>query len=153
MNCCIVQAPCANRLGRRPTLCGDLWGAQLEAFLGHWRAHLRPAHGLVFSQLNGAPLTVQGVHKLFYSSAFRITGKKTNPHLVRDMVVTYLRCAAFPLPGCPPTERVPATAKMAGLPAGGCCAVVHHPQQQSWRQATEAQWPILRGRQPCTELQ
>ena len=81
--------------GRGPNACAD-GGAQLEAFLGHWRAHLRPAHGLAFSQLNGAPLTAQGVHKLFYSSAFRITGKKTNPHLVRDMVVTYLRCDAFP---------------------------------------------------------
>ena len=29
--------------------------------------------------------------KLFYTSAHRITGKKTNPHLVRDMVVTHLR--------------------------------------------------------------
>lgn len=64
---------------------------QLEAFLGVWRAHLQPQHNLVFSQLNGAPLTVQGLGKLFYTSAHRITGKKTNPHLVRDMVVTHLR--------------------------------------------------------------
>ena len=81
-----------------------LGALQLEAFLGHWRAHLRPAHGLVFSQLNGAPLTAQGLHKLFYSSAFRITGKKTNPHLVRDMVVTHLRCAACPAPPAPAHE-------------------------------------------------
>jgi hypothetical protein len=64
---------------------------QLEAFLGYWRQFLRPDHSLVFSQLNGAPLTVQGLGKIFYTSAFRISGKKTNPHLVRDMVVTYLR--------------------------------------------------------------
>ncbi|BDA51332.1 hypothetical protein COCOBI_18-2090 [Coccomyxa sp. Obi] len=64
---------------------------ELEAFLGHWRRFLQPAHGLVFSQLNGKPLTEQGLHKIFYTSAFRISGKKTNPHLVRDMVVTYLR--------------------------------------------------------------
>ena len=68
--------------------------AQLEAFLGHWRAFLRPQHSLVFSQLNGAPLTAQGLGKLFYTSAHRIAGKKTNPHLVRDMVVTHLRRAA-----------------------------------------------------------
>ena len=64
---------------------------QLEAFLGHWRQFLQPQHSLAFSQLNGKPLTEQGVHKIFYTSAFRISGKKTNPHLVRDMVVTYLR--------------------------------------------------------------
>ena len=65
---------------------------QLEAFLGRWRAFLQPKHALLFSQLNGAPLTVQGVYKVFQTSAFRISGKKTNPHLVRDMVVTHLRC-------------------------------------------------------------
>lgn len=64
---------------------------QLEAFLGHWRQFLQPQHSLAFSQLNGKPLTEQGLHKMFYTSAFRISGKKTNPHLVRDMVVTYLR--------------------------------------------------------------
>ncbi|EIE19955.1 hypothetical protein COCSUDRAFT_19015 [Coccomyxa subellipsoidea C-169] len=64
---------------------------ELEAFLGHWRQFLQPAHNLVFSQLNGKPLTEQGLHKMFQTSAFRISGKKTNPHLVRDMVVTYLR--------------------------------------------------------------
>ena len=64
---------------------------QLEAFLGHWRHFLQPQHGLLFSQLNGAPMTAQAVYKAFQTSAFRISGKKTNPHLVRDMVVTYLR--------------------------------------------------------------
>ena len=64
---------------------------QLEAFLGHWRQFLQPKHSLVFSQLNGAPVTMQAVYKIFHTSAFRISGKKTNPHLVRDMVVTYLR--------------------------------------------------------------
>lgn len=66
---------------------------QLEAFLGHWRTFLNPQHSLVFSQANGLPLTTQGLGKIFYTSAFRISGKKTNPHLVRDMVVTYLRSA------------------------------------------------------------
>ena len=65
---------------------------QLEAFLGRWRACLQPKHALLFSQLNGAPMTVTGVYKVFQTSAFRISGKKTNPHLVRDMVVTHLRC-------------------------------------------------------------
>ncbi|CAL5226027.1 g8835 [Coccomyxa viridis] len=64
---------------------------ELEAFLGHWRQFLQPQHSLVFSQLNGAPMTMQAVYKIFHTSAFRVSGKKTNPHLVRDMVVTYLR--------------------------------------------------------------
>ena len=68
---------------------------QLEAFLGHWRQFLQPQHSLVFSQLNGAPMTMQAVYKIFHTSPFRVSGKKTNPHLVRDMVVTYLRSATF----------------------------------------------------------
>ena len=73
---------------------------QLEAFLGHWRQFLKPQHGLMFSQLNGAPMTMQAVYKIFHTSAFRISGKKTNPHLVRDMVVTYLRSVRPVLPNC-----------------------------------------------------
>jgi hypothetical protein len=75
--------------GLNTDVCGV--SGQLEAFLGHWRQFLQPQHSLAFSQLNGKPLTEQGLHKIFYTSAFRISGKKTNPHLVRDMVVTYLR--------------------------------------------------------------
>jgi hypothetical protein len=56
-----------------------------------WRAALKPRHNLLFSQANGSPLTTQALHKIFYTTAFRITGKKTNPHLVRDSIVTYLR--------------------------------------------------------------
>ena len=40
---------------------------------------------------NGAPLSQQGVHKIFSTTAYRFTGKKCNPHLVRDSIVTYLR--------------------------------------------------------------
>ena len=45
---------------------------QLEAFLERWRAELKPAHAFVFSARNGAPLTPQGVHRLFVSSCFRL---------------------------------------------------------------------------------
>lgn len=64
---------------------------ELQAFLDTWRAELNPQHSFVFSQLSGKPLTEQGVHKIFTTSSYRIAGKKTNPHLVRDMVVTHLR--------------------------------------------------------------
>lgn len=64
---------------------------ELEAFLDEWRSELKPQHDFVFSQANGDPLTTLGLYKLFYTSCFRITGKKTNPHLVRDSIVTHLR--------------------------------------------------------------
>ena len=36
-------------------------------------------------------MTDGSLYKLFWTTAYRITGKRTNPHLVRDMIVTYLR--------------------------------------------------------------
>lgn len=59
--------------------------------MDRWRAHLRPRHGLLFCQRNGEPLTDKSLYKLFWTTAYRLTGKKTNPHLVRDSIVTYLR--------------------------------------------------------------
>ena len=34
---------------------------------------------------------MQSVHKIFSVAAFRLSGKKLNPHLVRGMVITHLR--------------------------------------------------------------
>jgi hypothetical protein len=32
-----------------------------------------------------------GVHCLLTSTSYRLTGKRVNPHLVRDMIITHLR--------------------------------------------------------------
>ena len=45
---------------------------QLEAFLGRWRAELAPTHSFVFTARNGAPLTMQGVHRIFTSTSYRL---------------------------------------------------------------------------------
>lgn len=37
------------------------------------------------------PLTAQELSRSFSLNAYRLTGRKTNPHLVRDMVVTHAR--------------------------------------------------------------
>ena len=78
--------------GDRPPLVisPTLYGA-LEEWLSVRRTHLRPAHDFLFTGKNGAPLTDAGVHKLMTSTAYRLTGKRTNPHLVRDMIITHLR--------------------------------------------------------------
>ena len=78
--------------GDRPPLVisPTLYGA-LEQWLSVRRSHLRPAHDFLFTGKNGAPLTDAGVHKLMTSTAYRLTGQRTNPHLVRDMIITHLR--------------------------------------------------------------
>ncbi len=63
----------------------------LEEYLFTLRAELQPQHSFVFTQKNGKPLTAQSFHKLFTRAVWRLTGKKMNPHLVRDSIVTHLR--------------------------------------------------------------
>ena len=47
---------------------------ELQAWLDTWRAVLNPKHDYVFTQVNGDPLTTQGLYKIFYTCAYRITG-------------------------------------------------------------------------------
>jgi hypothetical protein len=56
-------------------------------------AELNPSHDFLFTMKNGKPLDDKSLYKLFWTAAYRITGKKTNPHLVRDSIVTFLRSA------------------------------------------------------------
>ena len=37
---------------------------ELEGYLTRWRAALKPQHDFVFSQLNGLPLSEQGLYKV-----------------------------------------------------------------------------------------
>ena len=64
----------------------------LEDFVANHRHHLcEPAHGLLFSTRSGAPLRDKDVHRILTSTSYRLTGKRVNPHLVRDMIITHLR--------------------------------------------------------------
>ena len=78
--------------GERPpmVLAPSLYGA-LEEWIEHRRAHLAPRHANLFTARNGAPLTDVGVHSLLTSTSYRLTGRRVNPHLVRDMIITHLR--------------------------------------------------------------
>jgi hypothetical protein len=68
---------------------------ELEAWLNQWRAVLKPTHNFVFCQLNGKPYTRESLYHLFRHAIYRASvvlfgeGKALNPHLVRDMAVTY----------------------------------------------------------------
>lgn len=56
-----------------------------------WRAVFKPNHSCVFTQKSGNKMTSNTINKLFSCAAYRITGKACHPHLVRDMIVTYLK--------------------------------------------------------------
>jgi len=76
---------------RPPLVLSPALNPELAAYLSTYRATLAPRHNYVFTARGGGPLTGQAVHRLFERAAFRVAGKKLNPHLVRDMIVTHLR--------------------------------------------------------------
>jgi hypothetical protein len=65
---------------------------------------------------NGEPFTDKSLYKLFWTTAYRLTGKRTNPHLVRDSIVTYLR-------GGDATERELEVRRAPWQACGACMSV------------------------------
>ena len=84
--------------GERPPL--DLGAALtpwIDEFLSKWRKFLikeesNDSHDYLFCQVRtGNPLTSNSVYQIVSRACFAATGKRTNPHLLRDMIVTHVR--------------------------------------------------------------
>jgi hypothetical protein len=79
--------------GDRPplVLTQDLTGA-IDDFLQRWRPCLKPTGQHFFVQpRTGNSFTQDTLYSIVARSCFKHTGKKTNPHLLRDMIVTHVR--------------------------------------------------------------
>ena len=77
---------------RPPMVIHPKFYPMLEDFVENQRRHLGdPEHGMLFSTRSGAPLRDKDVHRILTSTSYRLTGKRVNPHLVRDMIITHLR--------------------------------------------------------------
>lgn len=79
--------------GERPTiqLREDLSQA-VDDYIENWRDALNPSTDFLFVQLRtGKPLTGDGIFKRVSRCCFKYGGKMTNPHLLRDMIVTHVR--------------------------------------------------------------
>jgi hypothetical protein len=77
---------------RPPLLIAPFIYPELEAFIDTWRQELAPKTSMLFCKpRSGQPLTEDSLNDIFRKAALRLTGKATNPHLVRDMIVTHLR--------------------------------------------------------------
>ncbi len=64
----------------------------IDEFLEHWRPCLHPSTNFLFAQpRTGKPLTQDSLYQIVSRACYRYTGKRTNPHLLRDMVVTHVR--------------------------------------------------------------
>lgn len=79
--------------GERPTiqLREDL-SLAIDDFIENWRSALEPSTDFLFAQSRtGKPLTANGIFQRVSRCCFNYGGKRTNPHLLRDMIVTYVR--------------------------------------------------------------
>jgi len=64
----------------------------IDDFLKRWRPCLCPTAEQFFVQpRTGNPLTRDSVYQIVGRSCYQYTGKRTNPHLLRDMIVTHVR--------------------------------------------------------------
>lgn len=64
----------------------------IDDFVDNWRQYLHPSTNFIFVQpRTGKPLTQDSVYQIVTRSCYLHTGKRTNPHLLRDMIVTHVR--------------------------------------------------------------
>ena len=77
---------------RPPLVLSSHLTIEIDNFLERWRPALCPSTNMLFAQpRTGKPLTRDSVYSIVARSCFERTGKKTNPHLLRDMIVTHVR--------------------------------------------------------------
>ena len=64
----------------------------LDEFITKWRSVLQPKGPSLFVQVRtGNPLTQDTIYHHVGRTCYLYTGKRTNPHLLRDMIVTHVR--------------------------------------------------------------
>lgn len=64
----------------------------IDDFIETWRQCLHPSTNFLFAQpRTGKPLTQDSVYQIVTRACYLYTGKRTNPHLLRDMIVTHVR--------------------------------------------------------------
>jgi len=85
-----------NTYGDRPPLgLSPALTSSIDDYWKYWRPYLKPSSDHFFVGPNtGKPFTVEGIRYQVGKACYDQTGKKTNPHLLRDMIVTHVRDSA-----------------------------------------------------------
>jgi hypothetical protein len=77
---------------RPPLVLNPELTVHIDDFLERWRPCLQPTGPHVFVQpRTGKCFTQDSIYATVCRCCFRYTGKRTNPHLLRDMIVTHVR--------------------------------------------------------------
>lgn len=70
----------------------DILYPYLEDWLNQWRDVFSPNHTFVFTQENGKPFkNASDLSGIIRRATYRLTGKLTTSHLIRHMLITYLK--------------------------------------------------------------
>jgi hypothetical protein len=94
---CIRHAPNDYKTGktygdRPPMLLSRDLSESMDVFVTTWRACLQPKTNMLFcQQRTGNSLTKDSVYAIVSRACYEKMGRKTNPHLLRDMLVTHVR--------------------------------------------------------------
>ena len=93
---CIKHSPkdykTGKTYGERPSLQLHGLTQDIDAFIGTWRPKLQPLTDYFFVQTRTRkPFTQDSVYQLVGRACYEYTGQRTNPHLLRDMIVTHVR--------------------------------------------------------------
>ena len=81
--------------GQRPLLpLTASFTAEVDEFINKWRPALKPKSAFLFCKRSGEPLTQASVYWMCIRTAWRLTGKRTNPHLLRVRVCARVRVRA-----------------------------------------------------------
>lgn len=77
---------------RPPLLLSPALVPEIDDFLERWRPCFLPKSDHLFIQpRTGNPLTQDSVYQIVGRCCYKYSGKRTNPHLLRDMIVTHVR--------------------------------------------------------------
>lgn len=70
----------------------DILYPYLGAWLNQWRAEFSPNHNFIFTKENGKPYDKPSdLSSVIRRATYRLTGKLTTSHLIRHMLITYLK--------------------------------------------------------------
>jgi len=77
---------------RPPLVVASELAPLIDLFIDDFRPALNPDGSHLFTQRgSGKPFTADSMYQVVARLCFNHTGKKTNPHLLRDMIVTHVR--------------------------------------------------------------
>lgn len=70
----------------------DILYPYIEAWLNQWRSKFSPNHNFVFTKENGKPYKKPSeLSSIIRRATYRLTGKLTTSHLIRHMLITYMK--------------------------------------------------------------